>query len=195
MSTAFRGLPPRRGSSISFSTNSCLQNRSDAFLTNYLIETITRGYGNDSFEAEAYGFESTVASTTVGLQSVEVEQAQAVAEVLGGCPKLVIQNKAAWANVSKSFRNCVAGKESMDAAGRGVKIRKQDCVAAITAKYNLAGSFAICEAAIPTLGGGKSSSAPATGGESKSGRKRRYRKPSRRSGRHRAKSLPSRQQG
>lgn len=135
----------------------------DAFLTNYLIETICKGYGKDSFEAEAYGFESTVASTTSGLQAVEVEQAQAVAEVLGGCPKLVLQNKMLWANVSKSFSNCIAGKESMDAAGRGAKIKKQDCAAAITAKYNLAGSFAICEPTIPTLGGGKIIKRPGDG--------------------------------
>ena len=42
----------------------------DAFLTNYLLETISKSYGSDAFEREAYGFECDVAQS-IGLECMD----------------------------------------------------------------------------------------------------------------------------
>jgi hypothetical protein len=82
----------------------------NGFLTNYLIETTLRGYGSDSFEREAYGFENTVAGTIGGTQLVELEAAKAAAKALGIGTAAVAQNPAQWAKVSAWLKRCSSGQ-------------------------------------------------------------------------------------
>ena len=109
----------------------------DAFLTNYLIETISKGYGSDSFEQEAYTFEYDVAQTIAGDQQPEIEVVQAVARALGVSAEGVAADVARWKEIAIWFKVCVKGKQTTPGIFGRKRIEEKDCVSAAVREFGI----------------------------------------------------------
>lgn len=122
----------------------------DAFLTNYLVETISMGYGSDSFEQEAFGFERTVARTIPGCQPVQKQNigftrdsdcvtygsiAYALAQGMNISQRAVAAHPGNWRLAAQWYASCLDGRERAGIPGR--QIPKDQCVAATEQRFHL----------------------------------------------------------
>ena len=109
----------------------------DAFLTNYLIETVAKGYGSDSFEQEADAFAYKVAETIPGMQEPELGVVKNVATALGVHSAAVIANEARWIVIAKWFQGCVAGKEVTRGVSGPIAVQKGNCGPVAVRKFRV----------------------------------------------------------
>jgi len=109
----------------------------DAFLTNYLIETISRGYGSDSFEKGAYEFELVVAQTIRGNQDAERAVATATATALGVSAQAVVADEARWMEVAKWVKSCLRGGARRHGVFPPRPIEKKDCAPTAMQRFGI----------------------------------------------------------